>query len=97
VHDAGRRKNSPGLSGASVSFNPVVRGAFWEQSAHYRLRETSGCRIALGTDEFTEDMVQVLRSAVLIERLRLKESETPEQPEEAMLGGTVQRLPCLKF
>jgi 5-methylthioadenosine/S-adenosylhomocysteine deaminase len=41
-------------------------------------------------------MVQVLRGAVLIERLRLKESERP-RPEEAMLWGTVNGYRALNL
>ena len=84
-----------GASGASVSFNPVV-AARSGNSPRITELEAFGCRIALGTDEFTEDMVQVLRSAVLIERLRLNESERP-RPEEAMLWGTVNGYRALNL
>jgi 5-methylthioadenosine/S-adenosylhomocysteine deaminase len=84
-----------GASGASVSFNPVV-AARSGNSPRITELEAFGCRIALGTDEFTEDMVQVLRSAVLIERLRLNESEHP-RPEEAMLWGTVNGYRALNL
>ena len=84
-----------GASGASVSFNPVV-AARSGNSPRITDLETSGCRIALGTDEFTEDMVQVLRSAVLIERLRLKEGDRP-RPEDAMLWGTVNGYRALNL
>jgi 5-methylthioadenosine/S-adenosylhomocysteine deaminase len=84
-----------GASGASVSFNPVV-AARSGNSPRITDLEAFGCRIALGTDEFTEDMVQVLRSAVLIERLRLNESERP-RPEEAMLWGTVNGYRALNL
>ena len=94
VHDAGRRKNSRRFGGFS-QLQPGGRGAFGNSPRVTDL-EASGCRIALGTDEFTEDMVQVLRSAVLIERLRLKESERP-RPEEAMLWGTVNGYRALNL
>jgi 5-methylthioadenosine/S-adenosylhomocysteine deaminase len=84
-----------GASGASVSFNPVV-AARSGNSPRITDLEASGCRIALGTDEFTEDMVQVLRSAVLIERLRLKEAEQP-RPEDAMVWGTVNGYRALNL
>ena len=84
-----------GASGASVSFNPVV-AARSGNSPRVMDLEAFGCRIALGTDEFTEDMVQVLRSAVLIERLRLNESERPK-PEEAMLWGTINGYRALNL
>src|SRR4030095_16240201 len=84
-----------GASGASVSFNPVV-AARSGNSPRITELETFGCRIALGTDEFTEDMMQVLRSAVLIERLRLKETERP-RPEEAMRWGTVNGYRALNL
>jgi cytosine/adenosine deaminase-related metal-dependent hydrolase len=84
-----------GASGASVSFNPVV-AARSGNSPRITDLEASGCRIALGTDEFTEDMVQVLRSAVLNERLRLNGSERP-RPEEAMLWGTVNGYRALNL
>jgi len=84
-----------GASGASVSFNPVV-AARSGNSPRITDLEASGCRIALGSDEFTEDMLQVLRSAVLIERLRLKESDRPT-PEDAMLWGTVNGYRALNL
>jgi cytosine/adenosine deaminase-related metal-dependent hydrolase len=84
-----------GASGASVSFNPVV-AARSGNSPRIADLEAFGCRIALGTDEFTEDMVQVLRSAVLIERLRLNESERP-RPEQAMRWGTVNGYRALNL
>jgi 5-methylthioadenosine/S-adenosylhomocysteine deaminase len=84
-----------GASGASVSFNPVV-AARSGNSPRITELEASGCRIALGSDEFTEDMLQVLRSAVLIERLRLKESDRPT-PEDAMLWGTVNGYRALNL
>src|SRR5215471_13860238 len=84
-----------GASGASVSFNPVVAARSGNTPRVTDL-ETFGCRISLGTDEFTEDMVQVLHSAVLIERLRLNESERP-RPEEVMLWGTVNGYRALNL
>jgi 5-methylthioadenosine/S-adenosylhomocysteine deaminase len=84
-----------GASGASVSFNPVV-AARSGNSPRIMDLEAFGCRIALGTDEFTEDMVQVLRSAVLIERLRLKETERP-RPEQAMRWGTINGYRALNL
>ena len=84
-----------GASGASVSFNPVV-AARSGNSPRISDLEVFGCRIALGTDEFTEDMMQVLRSAVLIERLRLQETERP-RPEEAMRWGTINGYRALNL
>src|SRR5262245_20093278 len=84
-----------GASGASVSFNPVVAASSGKSPRITDLM-TFGCRIALGTDEFTEDMVQVLRSAVLSERLRLNESERPK-PEEVMRWGTVNGYRALNL
>jgi cytosine/adenosine deaminase-related metal-dependent hydrolase len=84
-----------GASGASVSFNPVV-AARSGNSPRITDLEAFGCRIALGTDEFTEDMMQVLRSAVLIERLRLKATERP-RPEEAIRWGTLNGYRALNL
>jgi 5-methylthioadenosine/S-adenosylhomocysteine deaminase len=84
-----------GASRASVSFNPVV-AARSGNSPRITDLEALGCRIALGTDEFTEDMTQVLRSAVLMERLRLNESERP-LPEEAMRWGTINGYGALNL
>jgi cytosine/adenosine deaminase-related metal-dependent hydrolase len=84
-----------GASGASVSFNPVA-AARSGNSPRITNLAASGCRIALGTDEFTEDMVQVLRSAVLMERLRLSESDRP-RPEEAMFWGTLNGYRALNL
>jgi 5-methylthioadenosine/S-adenosylhomocysteine deaminase len=84
-----------GAAGASVSFNPVV-AARSGNSPRISDLAAAGCRVALGTDEFTEDMTQVLRSAVLIERLRLKDGESPI-PEEALRWGTINGYHSLNF
>jgi len=84
-----------GASKASVSFNPVVAARSGNAPRITDL-EAAGCRIALGTDEFTEDMMQVLRCAVLIERLRLNESERP-RPEDAMRWGTINGYRALNL
>src|SRR5215510_12550464 len=84
-----------GASRASVSFNPVV-AARSGNSPRITALEAAGCRIALVSDEFTEDMIQVLRSAVLMERLRLRESDRP-RPEEAMFWGTVNGYRALNL
>jgi cytosine/adenosine deaminase-related metal-dependent hydrolase len=91
----GEEEKILGASGASVSFNPVV-AARSGNSPRISALKAAGCRIALGTDEFTEDMTQVLRSAVLIERLRLNESERP-LPEEAMRWGTINGYRALNL
>ena len=84
-----------GASKASVSFNPEVAARSGNAPRITDL-EAAGCRIALGTDEFTEDMMQVLRCAVLIERLRLNESERP-RPEDAMRWGTINGYRALNL
>jgi 5-methylthioadenosine/S-adenosylhomocysteine deaminase len=84
-----------GASGASVSFNPVA-AARSGNSPRIAELQAAGCRIVLGSDEFTEDMVQVLRGAVLIERARLKDGERPA-PEEAIVWGTVNGYRALNL
>ena len=41
----------------------------------------AGCPIVLGTDEFSGDMVEVMRLSVLLERVRRGDSQRPTPPE----------------
>jgi 5-methylthioadenosine/S-adenosylhomocysteine deaminase len=75
-----------GKHGVTVSYNAAV-AAQTGLAPNIQHLEASGCRIVLGSDEFTEDMVDVLRWAVCLERVRRGDGNSP-QPEEAIRWGT---------
>jgi cytosine/adenosine deaminase-related metal-dependent hydrolase len=49
--------------------------------------ETAGCLIALGTDNMAEDMVEVMRTALFMERVRRQDGRQPT-PEHALRWAT---------
>ncbi len=49
--------------------------------------EAAGCLVTLGTDNMAEDMVEVIRTAVFMERVRRQDGRRPT-PEEALLWAT---------
>src|SRR5256886_13610770 len=49
--------------------------------------ERAGCLIALGTDNMAEDMVEVMRTALFMERVRRQDGRRPT-PEEALTWAT---------
>ena len=75
-----------GRRGVSVSYNAAVAAQTGMAPDIARL-EAAGCTIALGSDEFTEDMVDVLRWALYLERVRRGDGNNP-QPEDALRWGT---------
>ena len=75
-----------GRRGVAVSYNAAV-AAQTGLCPNIEHLEAAGCTIALGSDEFTEDMVDVLRWAVCLERLRRGDGNRPA-PDEALRWGT---------
>jgi 5-methylthioadenosine/S-adenosylhomocysteine deaminase len=49
--------------------------------------EAAGCLVTLGTDNMAEDMVEVVRTAVFMERVRRRDGRRPT-PEEALVWAT---------
>ncbi len=76
-----------GQSGAFVSFNSAIaarRGA----SPPIQALEAAGCTIALGSDNMAEDMVEVMRTALFMERFARRDA-VHLQPED-VLGWATQ-------
>ena len=69
-----------GASGASVAFNSAI-AARRGLSPRISDLEAYGCTIALGTDNMAEDMVEVMRTALFMERVRRQDGlqPTPER------------------
>ena len=49
--------------------------------------ERAGCLITLGTDNMAEDMVEVMRTALFMERVRRQDGRQPT-PEQALVWAT---------
>src|SRR5262245_23602789 len=75
-----------GASGAAVAFNSAI-AARRGLSPRIADLEAYGCTIALGTDNMAEDMVEVMRTALFMERIRRQDGRNPT-PEQALLWAT---------
>ncbi|MCZ6873326.1 MAG: amidohydrolase family protein [bacterium] len=75
-----------GASGASVAFNAAI-AARRGLSPHIADLEAHGCTIAMGTDNMAEDMVEVMRTGMFMERVRRHDGRNPT-PEEALIWAT---------
>jgi 5-methylthioadenosine/S-adenosylhomocysteine deaminase len=75
-----------GASGATVAFNAAM-AARRGLSPRIADLEAYGCSIALGTDNMAEDMVEVMRTALFMERIRRQDGRNPT-PEQALLWAT---------
>jgi 5-methylthioadenosine/S-adenosylhomocysteine deaminase len=75
-----------GASGAAVAFNAAI-AARRGLSPRIADLEAYGCTIALGTDNMAEDMVEVMRTALFMERVRRQDGRHPT-PEQALLWAT---------
>jgi len=75
-----------GASGAAVAFNSAIaaRRGLSPRAADL---ERAGCLIALGTDNMSEDMIEVMRTAVFMERVRRRDGRRPT-PEDALTWAT---------
>ncbi|HEU4370159.1 MAG TPA: amidohydrolase family protein [Methylomirabilota bacterium] len=75
-----------GAAGAAVAFNSAI-AARRGLSPRVTDLECHGCRIALGTDNMAEDMVDVMRTALFMERVRRQDGRRPT-PEEVLVWAT---------
>jgi 5-methylthioadenosine/S-adenosylhomocysteine deaminase len=75
-----------GASGAAVAFNSAI-AARRGLSPRIADLEAYGCTIALGTDNMAEDMVEVMRTALFMERVRRQDGRQPT-PEEVFVWAT---------
>jgi len=75
-----------GTAGAAVSFNSAI-AARRGLSPRVHDLETAGCLIAMGSDNMAEDMVEVVRTGMFMERVRRQDGNRPT-PEEALTWAT---------
>jgi 5-methylthioadenosine/S-adenosylhomocysteine deaminase len=75
-----------GASGAAVAFNSAI-AARRALSPRIADLEAYGCTIALGTDNMAEDMVEVMRTALFMERVRRQDGRQPT-PEQMFAWAT---------
>jgi 5-methylthioadenosine/S-adenosylhomocysteine deaminase len=75
-----------GASGAAVAVNPAI-AARRGLAARIDELERAGCLITLGTDNMAEDMVEVVRTAMFMERVRRSDGRRPT-PEQALAWAT---------
>jgi 5-methylthioadenosine/S-adenosylhomocysteine deaminase len=64
-----------GASGTAVAFNSAI-AARWALSPRIADLEAYGYTIALGTDNMAEDMVEVMRTALFMERVRRQDGRS---------------------
>ncbi|HSK92862.1 MAG TPA: amidohydrolase family protein, partial [Candidatus Angelobacter sp.] len=72
---------------AAVAFNSAI-AARRGLSPRIADLEAAGCTIALGSDNMSEDMVEVIRTGLFMERVRRRDGRNPT-PEEALRWATV--------
>jgi 5-methylthioadenosine/S-adenosylhomocysteine deaminase len=77
-----------GASGAAVAFNSAI-AARRGLSPRIADLESYGCTITLGTDNMAEDMVEVMRTALFMERVRRQDGRNPT-PEQVFRWATRQ-------
>ena len=82
----GEEERTLGASRASVAVNPAI-AARRGLAARIAELERAGCLITLGTDNMAEDMVEVVRTALFMERVRRQDGRQPT-PEEALVWAT---------
>lgn len=75
-----------GKRGAHVAFNSAIAA---RRGLSPRVCEMAdaGCNIAMGSDNMAEDMVEVMRTGLFMERVRRKDGRNPT-PEEALRWAT---------
>jgi len=64
-----------GASGTAVAFNSAI-ALRWALSPRIADLEAYGYTIALGTDNMAEDMVEVIRTALFMERVRRQDGRS---------------------
>jgi 5-methylthioadenosine/S-adenosylhomocysteine deaminase len=81
-----REEKILGQSGATVAFNSAI-AARRGLSPRIADLETHGCTIAMGSDNMAEDMVEVMRTGLFMERIRRADGRQPT-PEQALRWAT---------
>ncbi len=76
-----------GRAGVSVAFNSAI-AARRGLSPRISELEAAGCNIGMGTDNMSEDMVEVTRTGLFMERVRRADGCAPK-PEQALRWATV--------
>jgi 5-methylthioadenosine/S-adenosylhomocysteine deaminase len=82
-----------GGSGAAVAFNSAI-AARRGLSPRIADLEAYGCTMTLGTDNMAEDMVEVMRTALFMERVRRQDGRNPT-PEQVFRWATRQGYDAL--
>jgi len=75
-----------GAAGAAVAFNSAIAARRGLSPRVHEL-ESRGCLIAMGSDNMAEDMVEVMRTGLFMERVRRQDGRRPT-PEEALVWAT---------
>ena len=75
-----------GEAGVTVAFNAAI-AARRGLSPRIADLESHGCTIAMGSDNMAEDMVEVLRTGLFMERIRREDGRNPT-PEQALRWAT---------
>jgi 5-methylthioadenosine/S-adenosylhomocysteine deaminase len=75
-----------GRARTTVSFNSAI-AARRGLSPRVSVLEDAGCRIGMGTDNMAEDMVEVMRTGLFMERIRRADGRSPT-PEQALRWAT---------
>ena len=75
-----------GEAGVTVAFNAAI-AARRGLSPRIADLESYGCTIAMGSDNMAEDMVEVLRTGLFMERIRREDGRSPT-PEQALRWAT---------
>jgi 5-methylthioadenosine/S-adenosylhomocysteine deaminase len=75
-----------GAARAAVAFNSAIAARRGLAPRAHEL-ERAGCLIALGTDNMAEDMIEVMRTALFMERVRREDGRHPT-PEDVLTWAT---------
>jgi 5-methylthioadenosine/S-adenosylhomocysteine deaminase len=75
-----------GKARANVAFNAAI-AARRGLSPRVSVLQAEGCTIGMGTDNMAEDMVEVMRTGLFMERIRRADGRSPT-PEEALRWAT---------
>jgi 5-methylthioadenosine/S-adenosylhomocysteine deaminase len=81
-----REEQLLGRARASVAFNSAI-AARRGLSPRISVLEAEGCNITMGTDNMAEDMVEVMRTGMFMERIRRQDGRRPT-PEQALAWAT---------
>ena len=86
LHGAAEEERLLGEARTNVAFNACHRGAPRPQPAHRTISRSYGCNIAMGTDNMAEDMVEVMRTGMFMERVRREDGRAADARAGDALG-----------